>query len=41
MTNSGADVVSVIDTSTNTVSATITGITDPYGVAVSPLPIKH
>ncbi len=36
ITNYNANSVSVIDTTTNTVSATINVVGEPYGVAVSP-----
>ncbi len=36
ITNSGDNTVSVIDTATNTVTATVTGLNNSYGVAVAP-----
>lgn len=36
ITNNGSNTVSVIDTSTNTVIKTITGFSQPYGVAINP-----
>ena len=36
ITNFNANTVSVIDTTSNTVTATIPGFTSPFGVAVSP-----
>ena len=36
VTNGGNDSVSVINTATNTVTTTITGLIHPYGIALTP-----
>lgn len=35
ITNYGNNIVSIIDTATNTVTATLEGVPNPYGVAVN------
>ncbi len=36
ISNAGSSTVSVIDTATNTVTATVSGFIDPFGIAVTP-----